>query len=123
MKSKYANKIKVKMIKIKNKWVYNGAIRSVYISYMEVCMASAVQLKLMNKGSRYASLTNGIVAFVFAVYLYLVMVLMTLTIFRYKRNFHRQSFKSKFINMYHGIKYWKKDVGISLYYWPMFLFN
>ena len=89
---KYANKIKQKLTEIKNKTIYNGALRSIYISYMEVCLSTAIQFKLMIKGSKYADPTSEMVAIASAAYLYGVIFWMVLTIFKYKRNFGRKRF-------------------------------
>ena len=117
-----AKKIKAKLIILKNKWTYNGTLRSIYISYLEVCLASATQLKLLIKGSRYVDSNSAKSAAGTAVYVYGVIGWMVVTIFRNKHNFDEKGFKAKYENMYIGVKYWKNDT-LRIYYWPFFFFR
>ena len=118
---RYKDKIKKKLIDLKKKTLYNGVIRSVYISYLEICLTTAIQFKLIIKGSKYLNPTSALVAIGSAVYLYGVIIVMVVMIFKFKRNFHKKEFKAKYENMYLGVKYWRNDY--SIYYWPLFLFR
>jgi hypothetical protein len=81
---KYAEKIKTKLKGILEKTMFNGALRSIYISYLQVALSTAISLKLVMKGSKYADSSSIYVSLGTATYLYGIIVWMIYILFKNK---------------------------------------
>ena len=97
---KYREMIKNKLKSIKDKFQYNGALRSIYISFLEVCLSTALQLKLVFKGSKYVDSSSLMVSSMTSAYLYGVVFWMIYTLHGLKGQFEKETTRSKYENMY-----------------------
>ena len=50
---RFREKIEIKLIQVKKKFMWNGLIQSIDITYIEVCMTVGTQLTMRIKGSEW----------------------------------------------------------------------
>ena len=50
---RFREKIEIKLIQVKKKFMWNGLIQSIDITYIEVCMTVGTQFTLRRKGSEW----------------------------------------------------------------------
>lgn len=119
LKKKHSDKIKGKLAKAKNDMIWNGVIRSVYISIAQIFLTSTIQAKMLMRGSRYSdSLTYAVVVGT-GIYAAGVIASMTYTLWKYQNDLSKAHVKKTYENLYVGVNYKRK--GMRLYYWVYFI--
>jgi len=116
---KHKKKILSKVKDVKKKFLWNGAIRALQISYITQCMSAGTQLKLWIKGS--PALKNPYAPFGLAFVLLLIVVLEYVFL---RKNYDKildedRSFREKYGNLWAGIGR-KKKLAVTTYA-PVFL--
>jgi len=71
---KHKGKIKAKLDGAMKKFFWNGAIRSVYISYIEIAINCGAQISMMLNGSKYQQASEKLTGIVMLLYLVTVIV-------------------------------------------------
>lgn len=84
LKSKYSKKIKEKLVQTKDKAIWNGVIRTVYISFAQILMTSAIQFKMVMRDSRYTDKLTYAVCWAATLYSIGVIAMMVYTLKKYK---------------------------------------
>lgn len=85
---RHKDKIKTKLNQALRKFFWNGAIRSVYISYIEICMTCGLQISMLLQGSKYQQLTEKVTGLVMLAYLVSIMIFWTAFIRRNELKFY-----------------------------------
>lgn len=119
LKKKHSDKIKGELTKAKNELVWNGIIQSIYISFAQIMLTSAIQAKMLMRGSRYSDELTYAVVVGAGVYTLGVIVSMTYTLYKYQNELSKTHVKKSFVNLYVGVNYKRK--GMRLYYWVYFI--
>jgi hypothetical protein len=88
----------VKLEAAKNKFMWNGAIRSVYISYLETTMTCGAQIGMLIHGSIYQKAGEKATGLVILAYLVTVMIFWARFIKRNEEHFPEEAYKAKFDN-------------------------
>ena len=82
---KYKEKIKEFLVKQKDKFLYNGYLRSAYISYIEMCLSVGFQLKMLISQSSYLQKTQLYVAFGMGAYIVAIPLYMFFFLLKYRK--------------------------------------
>ena len=118
---KFRGMIKDKLVKFKEKLIWNGVIRSIMIAYLGSLMTVGVQVKMMLKGSEYQTEKDKAVAL--GMLLVLVAIPVFMIIFLNKKRSVLQDIqtKLKWVNMYQNVHL--KRNRFTIYFTPIFLFR
>lgn len=118
---KYKEKIKAKVTKAIDKFFWNGSTQSLLVSYAQVAMSTAVELKMIMRQSRYLTSSSYMVGAACSIYLVGGMLNMFYHLNKIKHRLDLKETKDHYSEMYKGI--YHKNNKIRIFYWPFFLFR
>ena len=84
-------------------FVFNGYIRSMYVSYIEMCLTVGFQIKMMIKQSSYVNRLQSIMAYGIGAYTITIPMFMVWFMTKYRERLPEKQFRSKVGNMYADI--------------------
>ena len=118
---KYRAKIIEKIKSIKKSMMWNGAIRSVTISYMGIALTTSRQFKMWMRGSEYQDSANLYIAGGMLAYLILLPFAAFVFLKKNHKDLDTPEMRAKCVNLYADVHVVRSDYEI--YYYPLFLFR
>ena len=108
---KYRQRIRKMLYKLKKELLWNTVIRSIDISYLQICMTVAIQINLRMKNSEYQTNLEWQSALSMGALLLLVPILYTIFLTKYSKQITSRVFKNKFESMYEEIHNYRSKLN------------